>query len=467
MTSTSLKVTVAGIRGKIDDSMLPATALQFAEIFGTVSGGGKIILGTDTRVSTGVMKSAILAGLLATGCQVIDIGIVATPTAQLMVRHLAANGGIMITASHNPIMWNGLKFISPKGIFFDEEEMQKIFDLYAKTNQLKKSADTNEQVAEAGLISYQDHAHLGSVEVFEDAVSVHINHILKHVNVDAIKKANLSVVVDCGNGSGAVTNPVLFDRLGITVHYLGAEPTGWFTRGPEPLPKNITELMDAVKFRRADIGFAQDADADRLAIVNEKGQAIGEDYTLVLTMKYILDQHKNLDGKIVATNLSTTKAFDDVAAQYGVQSIRTKIGEVNVSKVLMQDNAVVGGEGNGGVIIPSIGFGRDSLAGMAFILEALATSGKTVSELAAEVPRYEVVKKSKAVSTHDEVNAILDLVRKQYHDANLDETDGIKVQFEQSWLHVRASNTEPIIRYFAEAPTSQEAQQLVDSVFEF
>ncbi len=465
MTTTSLKITVAGIRGETNLSLLPATALTFAEIFGSIMNKGTIVLGTDTRLSTLPFKSAVIAGLSATGCNIIDIGVVSTPTTQIMVKKLKASGGIMITASHNPIQWNGIKFISDKGIFFDEEQMQKIFDLYDHYNENLKASTTNEDFVNKNIINYANVNSLGKITNYSSAAEDHINHLLKFVDVKSIKESGLKVVIDSCNGAGAVLNPILFNKLGVTLININSTPDGNFTRGPEPLPENITLLREKVLETKADIGFAQDADADRLAIVNEKGQAIGEDYTLVLVMKYLLQRHPNPAGKIVATNLSTSKAFDDVAELYKTKVVRTKIGEVNVSKVLLQKDALVGGEGNGGVIIPEIGLGRDSFAGIAFMLEYMAKSKMKVSEIVSTVPRYEVVKTSKHLASQAEVIGILEKVKKVFAGEKMDMQDGVKVIFQDSWLHVRASNTEPIVRYFAEAKSKDIAQSLINKVF--
>ncbi|MDD5456580.1 MAG: phosphoglucosamine mutase [Candidatus Margulisbacteria bacterium] len=465
MSHTSLKITVAGIRGKIGESLVPAVALDFAEIFGTLNNGGKIILGTDTRLSTTLIKSAVISGLVATGCEIIDIGVVSTPTTQLMVRHLKAAGGIMITASHNPIMWNGLKFISGKGIFWDENEMHRLFDFYHKWQNVKKKAETVEDLVRNVHIKYKDIQNLGKVETFPEAVNLHIDEVLKQVDVKLIKKAKLKVVADCCNGAGAVMNPYLFKKLGVEASYIFDTPDGRFEREPEPLPENLTALRKAVIKNKADIGFAQDADADRLAIVNEDGNPIGEDYTLVLVLKYLLSRHPNPKGKVVATNLSTTRAFDDVANEYKAKIIHTKIGEVNVSKALMDNDSILGGEGNGGVIIPSIGYGRDSFAGMAFVLEYMAKRNLKISELVKEIPVYKFVKKKKEVSSAQDIAKILTKTRQLYRNEIIDDTDGIKVILKDSWLHVRGSNTEPIVRYFAEAKTLAKAKELIDNVF--
>lgn len=465
MSNTSLKITVAGIRGKFAESLLPSTVLDFAELFGTVLGGKKVVLGTETRLSTPPIKHAVIAGLLSTGCEIIDIGIVATPTVQLMVGHLQADGGIMITASHNPLVWNGLKFISSQGIFLDETEMLGMFQRYDALQNAKHQSVTPEELISKSGIVYADIHNVGMLSRFEGAQQLHMDRILRQIDVELVKKAKLKVVVDCCNGAGAAMNPLLFDRLGIKAVLINENPDGKFTREPEPLPQNLGALIAAVHEHRADIGFAQDADADRLAIVNEMGQPIGEDYTLVLTLKYLLENHPNPKGKIVATNLSTTRAFDDIANQYGAKIIHTKIGEVNVSKALMENDSIVGGEGNGGVIIPSIGYGRDSFAGMAFMLEYMAKSKLSVSRLVAQIPAYHVVKMKRDLNSNAEIQSILERTKATYPGEQIDETDGIKIILKEGWLHVRPSNTEPIVRYFAEAKTLAEAQRLVESVY--
>ena len=424
-----------------------------------------MVLGTETRLSTSPIKHAVISGLLATGCEIIDIGVVATPTVQLMVRHLQADGGIMITASHNPIVWNGLKFISSQGVFFDETEMLGMFKRYDTLQEAKHQSITTEELVRASGIAYANIHSIGTLSCFEGAHQIHLDRILHQIDTSLVKAAKLKVVVDCCNGAGAVMNPLLFRLLGLNAILINEKPDGKFTREPEPLPQNLGDLIQAVKHHKADIGFAQDADADRLAIVNEKGQPIGEDYTLVLTMKYLLENHPNPVGKVVATNLSTTRAFDDVANQYGALIIHTKIGEVNVSKALMENDSIIGGEGNGGVIIPSIGYGRDSFAGIAFMLEYMAKTKLSVSQLVAQIPTYHVVKKKRDLNSNAEIQPILDRTKAAYSGEKIDETDGVKVILKDGWLHVRPSNTEPIVRYFAEAKTLAEAQRLVESVY--
>lgn len=465
MTNTSLKITLAGIRGKIGESLIPEVALDFAEIFGTLTNGGKIVLGTDTRVSTQIIKSAIISGLLSTGCDIVDIGVVSTPTVQIMVKELNADGGIMVTASHNPIMWNGIKFISNQGMFLDESEMKHMFKLYSLKKQNKTKFSTIEEFIANTDICYEKIEKIGTYNIYDKAAEIHIDKILKYIDLSLIKSLGLKVVIDCCNGSGAVMNPILMKKMGIETIYLNVEPNGKFNRDPEPVPQNLSGLSEAVVSNKADIGFAQDADADRLAIVDEKGNPIGEDYTLVLTMKYLLGRHSNPKGKVVATNLSTTRAFDDVANKFGAKVIHTKIGEINVSKALFENDSIVGGEGNGGVIIPGIGFGRDSFAGMAFMLEYLAASRKTVSELVDTVPKYKVVKRKKNIEQSTDINLLLKKVKELYYNEKIDCNDGVKVIFKDSWLHVRSSNTEPIIRYFAEAKTTKEATRLINSVY--
>ncbi len=461
---SSLKVTVAGIRGIIGESLTPGIVLDYTMVFASLLKEKTIIIGTDTRVSHNMIKHAVVSALLAMGKDVIDIGIVATPTVQLMVRHAKAAGGIMITASHNPIMWNGLKFISSQGIFLDENEMHHLFMLYDE----KKKADASNGTIEDKLNQSPAHPvswqQLGQLSYRIDAVDIHFDRVCKQLDLPLIRSANLSVVVDVCNGAGALLTPRFLERLGVAYTIINSEPNGKFAHSPEPLPENLGQLKEAVLKHSADIGFAQDADADRLAIVNEAGEAIGEDYTLVLVMDYILSTTLHPENGHVATNLSTTQAFADVANKYGSKVIHTKIGEVNVSKALMKKGAIVGGEGNGGVIVPSIGLGRDSFAGIGFMLQFMAASKKTVSELVHGVPQYKVVKARVNCTHPSEISRILEQVKNVFSNEVMDLQDGVKVIFKDSWLHVRASNTEPILRYFAEAKTYAEAQALIDRV---
>jgi phosphomannomutase len=449
----TLKVTISGVRGIYGTDLTDTAAFDLARAFGqylSPKGRTTVVVGTDTRSSSPALREAVFNGLRAGGIIPVDIGVCPTPTVQIMTRELHADGGIMITASHNPKEWNGLKFIRPDGIFLNAHEAERFLDIYYhKLGQPQK----NEHIV---------------IEENGEALEVHLQKVLEYVDVPLIKEQKFKVALDAANGAGCVIGQRLLEELGCTVYMVNGEPKGDFNRNPEPIPENLKELMSMVKKFGADIGFAQDADADRLAIVNETGAPIGEDNTLALASDYIL--HKVSKGnaggeKLIVTNLSTSRVMEDIAGKHGGKVVRTKIGEVNVSEQLKHLNAAVGGEGNGGVMIPAIGYGRDSIAGIAVLLEYLAASKKSVSELVAQNPAYIMYKTKIECNSEAEVKTLLDKVRKKYANEELNELDGVKVIFKNgNWLHVRSSNTEPIIRIIAEAGTLMEAKRIAESL---
>lgn len=461
----SLKISISGARGIIGESLTPELAIDLSAAFGSYVKGGKIILGYDTRVSGPMLKHAVVAGLMSCGCEIIDIGVVPTPTVQIMVRELDAAGGVIITASHNPIMWNGLKFVRHDGIFLNEDQAQVFLGIAeARKNDYKKSGDYETTIKE-GSIDYVSYDKLGSIKSDLSASAEHMKKVFDQVNVDKIRQAKFKVAIDTCNGAGCHILPLLLKSLGCEVTAINDEANGLFAHNPEPVAANLEQLSILMKSGSYDIGFAVDADADRLAIVDETGRPIGEDYTLTLVTDYLLSQKS--EGGMVVTNLSTTMAIDKVAQKYNAKVIRTKIGEVNVSEILKSKNATVGGEGNGGVMVPAIGFGRDTLAGIAFVLELMADKAKKVSSIVADMPPYKMVKDKVGFSSPEVLTEGLIKMKKKYANAEINELDGVKVSFENSWLHVRASNTEPIVRLIAEAPTEEEALALIAEVKEF
>lgn len=438
----TLKISISGVRGVIGQSLTPKLLTRFAEAFGTHTGSGTIVIGRDPRTSGEMVKHAVIAGLLSTGSRVIDIGVCPVPTVQLQVRHRRAQGGIAITASHNPAEWNALKFIGSSGLFLDAGQARELLDIYHQGEYTKVGG-----------------AELRTVEKVEGATDLHIKSILEVLGPLPQTPRKLRVVIDSCNGAGSLVGPKLIEALGAEVIRLNTTPDGSFPRPAEPLPENLEELRRLVKDHRADVGFAQDMDADRLAIVSEQGEAIGEDYTLVLATLYVLGHEK---GPVVA-NLSTTSAVADVAKRFDCPVILTKIGEVNVTDAMQQHRAVIGGEGNGGVIYPRINFARDSLVGIALVLHLLAESGKSITELLANIPRYTIVKEKLACPS-DRIAGALKIVRQAFADYSLDTRDGVKVITPDGWLLVRGSNTEPIIRVVAEAKSEERARALVDDV---
>ncbi|HKS11159.1 MAG TPA: phosphoglucosamine mutase [Pyrinomonadaceae bacterium] len=440
----TLKISISGVRGVIGQSLTPTLLTRFAQAFGTHTGSGTIVVGRDPRTSGEMVKHAVIAGILSSGSRVVDIGVCPVPTVQLQVRRRKAHGGIAITASHNPAEWNALKFIGSNGLFLDGGQARELLDIYHQGEYTKVGSE-----------------EIRSVEEVEGATEAHIKAILDALGPLPSTGKRLRVVLDSCNGAGSIVGPKLLEALGAEVIPINVTPDGSFPRPAEPVPENLGDLCDAVKKHGADVGFAQDMDADRLAIVNEQGVPIGEDYTLVLAALYVLGREP---GPVVA-NLSTTSALEDVAKKFDCPLFLTKIGEVNVTDKMQQQNAIIGGEGNGGVIYPRINFARDSLVGMALVLHLLAESGKTVSQLLDQFPRYSVVKE-KMVCSSEKIPAILRMLRQEYGEFPLDTRDGVKVTLPEGWFLVRGSNTEPIIRVVAESRSESQAREIVTRIYD-
>lgn len=438
----TLKISISGVRGVIGDSLTPTLLTRFAQAFGTYSNAGTIVIGRDPRTSGEMVRQAVIAGLLSSGCRVIDLDVVPVPTVQLLVRQRRAHGGIAITASHNPAEWNALKFIGGDGLFLSAGQARELLDIYHQGDYTKVGG-----------------ADMSPVESFADAADLHIKAILDAVGpLPAGFKPK--VALDSCNGASSQLAPRLLAALGAEVVSINTTPDGLFPRGAEPIAENIGALGELVKTSGAVIGFAQDMDADRLAVVNERGEPVGEDNTLVLATRYVL----NKTPGAVVTNLSTSMAMDDVVRMFNCPLHRSKIGEANVTELMQQTHAVIGGEGNGGVIYPRINFCRDSHVGMALILHLLAETGKTVAQLLAEQPSYKLVKE-KLDCPSDKISEVLKLIRRAFAQYPQDLRDGVKVTLPNGWLHVRGSNTEPIIRLSAEAGDAVQARAIVDSVF--
>ena len=440
----TLKISISGVRGVIGQSLTPTLLTRFAQAFGTHTGSGTIVVGRDPRTSGEMVKHAVIAGILSSGGRVVDVGVCPVPTVQLQVRQRKAQGGIAITASHNPAEWNALKFIGSNGLFLDSGQARELLDIYHQGEYTKVSGE-----------------EIRTVEEVEGATEAHIKAILDALGPLPLQGKRLRVVLDSCNGAGSIVGPKLLEALGAEVIPINVTPDGSFPRPAEPVPESLGDLCDAVKKYGADVGFAQDMDADRLAIVNEQGTAIGEDYTLVLAALYVLGREP---GPVVA-NLSTTSALEDVAKKFDCPLFLTKIGEVNVTDKMQQQNAVIGGEGNGGVIYPRINFARDSLVGMALVLHLLAESGKTVSQLMDQFPRYTVVKE-KMICPSEKIPAVLRMLRQEYGEFPLDTRDGVKVTLPEGWFLVRGSNTEPIIRVVAESRSESQAREIVTRIYD-
>lgn len=442
-------LSVSGARGLVGKSMTPAVAARLAGAFGAEilargGPGGVIVIGRDGRPSGTDLEAAVRAALTAMGFRAVQLGVVTTPTTAVMVNHLNASGGIVITASHNPIEWNGLKFLTSRGAAPAKAQAEQIIDRFrAAAPDQSHSASTAAPQAEV-----------------ESAHDVHVSRVLACVDVGAIKSRRLRVVLDSVNGSGCVAGRLLLERLGAEVIHLNGEPTGVFAHTPEPMRENLTELAEQVAATGADIGFAQDPDADRLAVVDERGHYIGEEYTFALAAEEILSQAG--PGRAVAVNLSSSRMIDDVAARHGARVIRTPVGEANVVEAMIRSNCVAGGEGNGGIIWPRVCLVRDSLSGMALILSLLARRAATLSQVVASMPAY-AIEKAKTPIRPGLAERAMTALAQRHRAANLDRQDGLRIDWpdQGAWLHVRASNTEPILRLIAEAPSPDRARAIL------
>jgi phosphomannomutase len=438
-----LIVSVSGIRGVVGTGLTPVVAAKFGMAYGTLLGAGKCVLvGRDTRPSGQMVRDALVSGLLAAGLKVTDLGIAATPTTSLMIRHVEADGGAMVTASHNPIVWNGIKFFDSAGLGVSPEFAGRLGDL------LKHSR-----------YELADVHGLYAVSTDDTAADAHVARVLEACDRDLIASKRFRVALDSVNGAGCIATPTLLAELGCELVHVYGEPSGRFEHPPEPLKVNLTRLCDLVREHRANVGFAQDPDADRLAIVDENGTYIGEEYTPVLGTRFALTLRK---GPIVA-NLSTTRLMDDIAAEAGVELHRTAVGERNVVSRMLEVGAVAGGEGGGGFIYPAVVPTRDSLTGMAFMLQYMASTGRTVSELVAELPVYHVIKR-KFPCTPKKVDGILAEVAEAFADQRIDRTDGVRIDWPDGWALVRPSNTEPIARLQVEAVSSERAAEIAGDV---
>jgi len=443
--STTLKISLSGLRGIVGESLTPQLVTSFASAFGTYCGPAPVVVGTDTRPSREMVTQAASAGLLSVGCTPVDIGIVPVPTLQHHVRNTGSGGGICITASHNPMEWNSLKFFGHDGIALRSNQLAELTDLHHQGVYDRVSAD-----------------QIRSPSWDDSAPEQHRDTILKLVDVDLIRSRRFMVVADCCNGAASRVTPGFLEKLGCQVIELNTDPTRPFSRKPDPVEDNISALCESVKSCGADIGFAQDADGDRLAIVSEKGTALGEDSTIALTVQHFL---KRQPGPVVVS-LSTSRMVDAVTSEREVPLYRTCVGEIHVIEKMMECGAQIGGEGSGGVIVPAANPCGDSFVAMSLLLEMLAVDGRTVGELSGELPNYHMLKTRIPCLPRDVAPAIR-LLRYFYRNSELDLTDGVKIIWPDRWIHVRGSNTEPVLRLVAEAESEESAQSLMDDVMEY
>ncbi len=445
---------ISGIRGtiggQVGDNLTPIDAVKFAAAYGVWikqqrnKTDYKVVVGRDARISGAMIQNLVMNTLVGLGIHVVDLGLSTTPTVEMAVPMEHADGGIILTASHNPKQWNALKLLNSKGEFLDGVEGAKILE-----------------IAESDEMLFADVDSLGKITKNKAYIDLHIIEVLDLplVNVKAIEEARFKVVVDGVNSTGGIAIPLLLDRLGVHVIKLYCEPNGEFPHNPEPLKEHLTDLSEKVVKERADFGIVVDPDVDRLAFMDENGNMFGEEYTLVACADYVLSR---TPGNTVS-NMSSTRALRDVTEKYGGKYEASAVGEVNVVKLMKKNKVIIGGEGNGGIIYPESHYGRDALVGVALFLSLLADKKISVSELRKSYPNYFMSKKKIELTPGLDVDGILKEIEKRYHHEQLTTIDGVKIDFAESWVHLRKSNTEPIIRIYTEAKSQLEADTLADN----
>ena len=444
---------ISGIRGtiggQVGDNLTPIDAVKFAAAYGVwlkqqrQKEHYKVVIGRDARMSGQMIQNLVMNTLVGLGIHVVDVGLSTTPTVEVAVSLEHADGGIIITASHNPKQWNALKLLNEKGEFLDAIQGAKILD-----------------IAESDTMHFADIDSLGKITKNKAYIDLHIIEVLDLdlVNVKAIEEAHFRVVVDGVNSTGGIAIPLLLERLGVEVIKLYCDPNGRFPHNPEPLKEHLTDLSEAVKKHKADLGIVVDPDVDRLAFMDENGEMFGEEYTLVACADYVLSR---TPGNTVS-NMSSTRALRDVTVKHGGIYEASAVGEVNVVKLMKKNKVVIGGEGNGGIIYPAAHYGRDALVGVALFLSFLADKNMSVSQLRKTYPNYFMSKKKIELTPSLDVDGILKAIENRYQNEELNTIDGVKIDFSESWVHLRKSNTEPIIRIYTEAKSQQEADTLAD-----
>jgi len=444
---------ISGIRGTIGgsagDNLTPQDIVECTAAFGywviKRSHNPKIVIGRDARISGEMVSTLVVSTLRSLGIDVVDLGLSTTPTVEIAVPEEHAQAGIIITASHNPRQWNALKFVNEKGEFISAQDGADVLALI-----------------ESGEIKYADVDKMGEYRIDNTYFTKHIEKIIRlpYVDVEAIRSCKFKVVVDCINSTGALALPPLLRKLGCTYELIHGDVSGNFAHNPEPLPAHLGDLSTAIQMHKADLGIAVDPDVDRLAFVCEDGSMFGEEYTLVAVADYVLKYNK---GNTVS-NLSSTRALRDVTQKHGMEYAAAAVGEVNVVNQMKAVNAVIGGEGNGGVILPELHYGRDALVGIALFLSLMARSGRTPSQLKAGYPQYVISKNKIQLTPEIDVDYLLAQLKEKYKDEDINTIDGLKIEFENDWVHLRKSNTEPIIRIYSESQSKEKADDLAKMI---
>lgn len=448
----TLMVSISGIRGIVGKSLTPEVVVRYASAFGEYCRrksptNPSIVIGRDGRITGKAIADVVAATLVAQGVSVRAIGICPTPTVQLAVEMGGATGGISVTASHNPIEWNGLKFMAGTGMFLDADENRELWAIAAEQQ------------------SYAAWNGIGTHSVDDSWIRRHIDTVLslRYIDRAAIARRRFRVVVDCVNAAGGIIVPELLRNLGCEVIELNCDVSGIFRHNPEPIPENLVDLAACVRAERADLGIAVDPDVDRLVLVTEQGEPYGEEYTIASVVKFVLAREKRTgSGAKVVVNLSTTRAVEDIARDLGAELVRTPVGEINVAKKMKQLGALVGGEGSGGVILPAVHLGRDAIVGIGLILQMLAESGGSLSALKESLPQYTIAKGKVDLGNHSPDQILNTLQASLPPGGKVNTEDGIRVDYPEYWVHFRKSNTEPIIRIIAEARTPSQASAVVE-----
>jgi len=439
-----LKIGITGVRGIVGETFTPELAVGFAQAFGTYLDGGRILICRDTRSSGPMIRSAVIAGLLSVGCEVVDLGVCPTPSMQLALNWLEADGGIAITAGHNPWQWNALKFVRGDGLYLNSTQAEELLDIFHQGEFAKATWDTIKQAIK-----------------YENAIGEHIKVLQQAFDVEVIRSRKIVVAVDCCNGACSMLSPLWLESLGCKVLAVNNDPTAAFPHQPEPRPETMAQLGAVVKAGHADIGFAHDADGERLGIVTELGVPLSEEMTLALAAEIRLQQKS---GTIV-TNISTTGAIERIAARYAGSVVRTRVGQAYISEGMIEHDGVLGGEGSGGITVPEVHLTHDSAAAIGLLLERLARTREPVSKLVQQLPQLTVLKHNIAVKPNRLYSVLQDFrTAVEREQLVYDSLDGLKVTLPKGWIHVRASNTESIIRIIAEAEDGQDARDLLDWV---
>jgi len=441
----ALMISVSGIRGVFGTDLTPENITRFTAAFGAWAESGKVVVGRDTRATGQICEDIVTSTLQSVGCTVVKVGVVPTPTVAMAVLKHDADGAIIISASHNPAEWNALKLLNGKSEFLDAEEGEKVI-----------------QISDEQSYAYQKYDRVGEVSTDDEALNYHIQKILNlpYIDKELIESQNFTIALDPVNGTGAIGIPALLEALGIdTLHQINEEPNGLFAHNPEPLPEHLEDISTLVKEKNCDLGIVTDPDADRLALVTNEGNLFGEEYTQAAAFDFILSKKTGA----CATNLSSSRVAEDVAQKHGQLCYRSAVGEINVVKKMQEVQAVIGGEGNGGVINPDLHYGRDSLVGVTMMLQLLAERDITSQEYRDSLPDY-YMRKSKMPLADIDGDAVLEQAETVYKDYDPDTTDGVKIDFKDGWVHLRKSNTEPIIRVYSEGTTLDKAEELAQKV---